>query len=194
MFERAFAKNGKRPTAKEWCNHLTYLMSILKACKKDENHVYFTNKGCGLCAVEAKFKLKLSAVEKEKKGEPKIRGFEVGNLTSEKTQIFKDMKKRAFSRLNKLSALFAFAHFVLWTLIPIYAFKYKDILSSKGFFIQILAGVLILKGTFWLLSVLQKKLPLLQNTVLFNMLKIYALINAVFCLFAINGFGILLIK
>lgn len=194
LFERAFTKNGKRPTAKEWYAHLGYLLNIIKQCKKDENHGYFTNKGCGLCAVEQKFKIKLSAVAKEKKEEPKIRGFEVGNLTTEKTQIFKDMKKRAFSRLNKLSALLAGLHFVIWTMLPVYAFKYKDALSSKGFFVQILVGVFILKGVFVLLGKLQKKLPLFQNTLLLNMLKIYALINAVICFFAINGFEILLIR
>ena len=194
MFERAFAKNGKRPTAKEWCNHLTYLMSIIKACKKDKNHVYFTNKGCGLCAVEQKFKLKFSEVKKEKQSEPKIRGFDVGNLTTEKMQIFKKMKQRAFDRLNKLSVLLVAAHFVLWTMIPVYVAKYKDVLSSRGIFIQILVGVLVLKAVFVFLSRIQRYLPLFQNTMLLNMLKIYALINAVICFFAINGFDALLIK
>jgi len=173
---------------------LNYLMSILKECKKDKNHVYFTNKGCGLCAVEEKFRVKFSEVEKEKKGEPKIRGFEVGNLTTEKTQIFKKMKQRAFGRLNRLGFLLAAMHFVLWTILPIYAAKYKDFLSAKGFFVQVLAAVVILKGVFSFLNYIQKVLPLFHNTVLLNMLKIYALINTIVCFFAINGFEILLIK
>ena len=196
MFERAFAKNGKRPTAKEWYSHLDYLLEVVKTrqCKKDKNHVYFTNKGCGLCAVEQKFKMKLSAVEKEKQGQQKLRGFEVGNLTTEKTQTFKQMKQRAFNRLNKLAVLLCVGHLVLWTILPIYAARFKDVLSSKGYFLQLLAGVLILKTIFVLLNKLQKFLPLLQNAALLYMLKIYAVFNAVVCFIVVNGIGWTLLK
>jgi len=194
MFERAFAKNGKRPTAKEWFNHLNYLYSNIKTCKKNPNHVYFTNKGCGLCAVEQKFHLKLSDVQKEKQEQQKVRGFEVGNLTTAKAQTFKQMKQRAFNRLNKLAFLLCVLHFVLWAILPIYVAKWKTVLASRGYFLQILAWVLILKIVFMLLNKIQKFLPLFQNTTLLYMLKIYAVFNAFICFFAVNGIHWIFLK
>ncbi|MBO4294739.1 MAG: hypothetical protein J5896_04770 [Alphaproteobacteria bacterium] len=194
MFERAFSKNGKRPTAKEWFQHLNYLCTILQPCKKDKNHFYFTNKGCGLCAVEQKFKLKLSDVAKEKQEQQKVRGFGISNLTSEKTRTFKQMKQQALNRLNKLAVLLCAVHLGLWTILPIYVAKFKDIVSSRGYFLQLLVGVLILKAVFVFFNKMQTFLPLLQNAALLYMLKLYAVFNAVVCFFVVNGISWTLLR
>lgn len=189
MFERAFAKKHKRPTAKEWYEHLKYLSEILKPCKKNPDHGYFTNKGCGLCAVEEKFRLKINEIKEEKAAPQKIRGFEVSTLTTEKTEALKKEKKREFVRLNKMAMLFIVCHLVLWAGLPIWLYQFKDMLTSRGYFVQMLAIILVLKGVFFLLDHAQKKLPLLQNQVLINMLKIYTLFNSVVGFLIFNQIG-----
>lgn len=79
LFDRAFVKGQKRPTAAEWQAELDFLLKNLKHCKKNPNHAYFTNKGCGLCVAEERLKANLKTI-KEKQAEPrKIRGFELKN-------------------------------------------------------------------------------------------------------------------
>ena len=186
MFERSFAKNQKRPTAKEWFEHLKYLDGIKKKCKKNPNHIYFTNKGCGLCAVEEKFKAKIASVKEEKAAPQKIRGIEVKALTTENTAALKKQKRREFVRLNKLALFFICLYFVFWGGLPVYLYQFSDILTAHGYFIQILALMLILKAVFFGLGKVQKYLPLMQNQVLMTMLKIYALMTAVVGFLIIN--------
>lgn len=67
LFERAFVKGLERPSAKEWQEHLWTLMHNLKPCKKNPNHVYFTSKGCGLCAAEERFRGTLKDIKNRRK-------------------------------------------------------------------------------------------------------------------------------
>ena len=189
MFERAFAKKQKRPTAKEWYEHLKYLSDILKPCKKNPDHGFFTNKGCGLCAVEERFKLKINAIKAQKDAPQKIRGFEVSSLTTEKAEALKKEKRREFIRLNKVALLFVFAHLIFWTGLPVWLYRFKSILTSKGYFVQMLAIALVMKSVFGILDWAQKKFPLLQNQALINMLKIYAFINSVVGFLIYNHIG-----
>jgi len=186
MFERAFTKRHKRPSAKEWYEHLEYLYTILKKCKKDPNHAYFTSKGCGLCAMEEKFRLQMNAMKAQKAAPKKIRGFDVSSLTTEKIIADKKEKRQEFMRLNKLAFLLIFCHFTLWGVAPIWLYQFRQVLISHGYFIQILILVLSLKGMFVFLNWLQKHLPLLQNQILTNMLKVYAVINALVCFCVVN--------
>ena len=84
MFERAFTKSAKRPTAYEWQEHLWKLMHHLRQCKNNPNHVYFTTKGCGLCMTDDKFYHDMHNKKKQIMGPEKIRGIEVDNLSQEK--------------------------------------------------------------------------------------------------------------
>ena len=191
MFERAFAKNKIRPTAKEWFEHLQYLDKILdkNKCKKNPDHAYFTNKGCGLCAVEEKFKKTISEVKEEKAAPQKIRGFELDALTTERTIALKKQKRREFVRLNKLALMFILGHFIFWGAMPVWLYRFRDVITSRGWFLQILLVLLLLKAMSFGVDFLQKHLPLLQNQVLINMIKIYAVANALICFILINGVG-----
>ena len=44
LFDRAFLKGQKRPSAKEWQEHMEYLFRNLKTCKQNPDHVYFTSR------------------------------------------------------------------------------------------------------------------------------------------------------
>ena len=186
MFERSFAKNQKRPTAKEWFEHLKYLDGIKKKCKKNPNHIYFTNKGCGLCAVEEKFKAKIALVKEEKAAPQKIRGIELEALTTEKRTALKKQKRREFVRLNKLALVFICLYFAFWGVLPVYLYRFSKILTANGYFIQILVLMFLFKAVFWALLKVQKCLPLMQNQVLMTMLKIYALVNGIVGFLIIN--------
>ena len=83
LFERAFTKDKKRPTALEWQAHLDYLLNHYKRCKKDKNHVYFTPKGCGLCMVAEKFKARMDNYKKQQQEPETVRGMEVKKLATE---------------------------------------------------------------------------------------------------------------
>ena len=186
MFDRAFVRNGDRPSAKEWYAHLEYLFKIIKPCEKNPDHFYFTSKGCGLCAVEEKFQYQLKNLQKEKIEAQKIRGLAPSELTTEKAQALKREKRREFVRLNKLALMLTIAHFALWGAVPLMLYRLRDILTVRGYFIQIFVWLIVLKTVFVILDGAKKYLPLFQNIVLVNMLKIYALINAVAAFLLVN--------
>lgn len=186
MFDCAFMKDKKRPTAEEWYHHLEDLLKNIKQCKKNPNHVYFTNKGCGLCAVEERVKIRLSQIQKEKKEPQTIRGIKIEELTTEKTAALKKEQKRTQSRLKKLAWFFILLYILVWTAAPVFLNHIKTYLTSNGIFAQILVWGLLLKGLFVLLDKISPKMPLLNNTLFSNMLKIYALLISVLSFIIIN--------
>ncbi len=196
LFDRAFMKKQNRPSAKEWYEHLAYLSSrkVYKQCKKNPNHGYFTAKGCGLCAMEDKFKADMNAVKKQKEAPQTIRGVEISELTTEKNLASKLKKRREFVRLNKLALGIIIFHFVFWASLPLLLYPIKDILTSQGYFLQMFVCAVVLKVVYVFLNWMQAKLPLLQNVVLLNMLKIYAFINVIMSFFVINGLGLSLFQ
>ena len=190
LFDRAFVKNQQRPSAKEWYEHLKFLSNEKhqKQCPKNSDHVYFTNKGCGLCAVEDKFQHRLQDLKKEKEEPQKIRGMNVADLTLEKNQAVKQQQQRELVRLNKLSLVLIFAHLLLWPVLPFVLCRYGAVLTSRGYFIQMFVWLLIIKGVFKLFDILPQHLPLFKHDILRQMLKIYALINALLCFWLMNNF------
>ena len=190
MFERAFSKDPHRPTAKEWYIHLNELSHNLKPCKKNPDHAYFTNKGCGLCAVEERVKIRLTQIKKEKTEPQTIRGIKVDDLTTEKTAAFKKEKKRETVRLKRLAYFLIFLYLLLWSITPVFLYPVKTYLTAHGVFLQILISVLFLKLLFILLDKAGTILPLLKNTVLTNMLKIYAALISVLTFWIINDFSL----
>ena len=187
LFDRAFFKNTKRPTAKEWQLHLEELIKNLKTCKKNPDHAYFTAKGCGLCAVEEKFKKDVQTVKAEKEAPQKIRGLEISELLNEKNTERKIQKHKQFVLLNKVALLFLVVYFVFWSCFLLMLYPLKEYITSKGYFLQILIGLFVLRFLFVGLNRLYEKLPLLKNMVLINMLKIYALMNTILAFFVLNG-------
>ncbi len=186
MFERAFSKDPHRPTAKEWYTHLDELSHNLKQCKKNPNHAYFTNKGCGLCAVEERVKIRLDQIKKEKTEPQTIRGLKIDELTTEKTAAFKKEKKRETARLKRLAYFLVILYISLWSIAPVLLYPAKTYLTAHGIFIQILALTLFLKLVFITLDKAGIFLPLLKNTVLTNMLKIYAALITVLTFWITN--------
>lgn len=195
LFDRAFSKDHKRPTAKEWYAHLDYLLKNIKQCKKNPNHAYFTNKGCGLCAVEERIQTRLSQIKKEKTEPQTIRGIKIDELTTEKNAAFKKEKKRESNRLKRLTVLLIVFYIFIWSTSPIFLHSIKNYLTAYGLFTQILIWTLFLKLIFILLNKIGSYLPLFKNTLLTNMLKIYALIISIlaFCVtndITLKSFGI----
>lgn len=190
LFDRAFMKNQKRPTAREWQLHLESLFQNLKTCKKNADHIYFTPKGCGLCAMEEKFAHNLSEIKKEKESPQKIRGMEISELTTEKTLEHKKEQQKKFIKLNKLALLFIAFQFIFFVSLPFILYPFRETLSQYGYFIQVFFFLLILRVFHLLLKKAENKLPLLKNIILINMLHFYAIINIIICFFVINQLGI----
>ncbi|MBR1915680.1 MAG: hypothetical protein IJ830_04510 [Alphaproteobacteria bacterium] len=190
LFDRAFVKGQKRPSAKEWYEHLKWLSrdNNLKKCKKNSAHVYFTNKGCGLCAVEDKFKHHINDLKKQRQEPQKIRGMVVSDLTLEKNQALKKQQRREFVRLNKLALVLTFVHLLFWSLCPLILCKYAKGLTAFGYFAQIALWLVILKAVFYCLDMMRRYLPLFKKDILFQMLKIYVVINAFISFWLLNEF------
>ena len=186
LFDRAFCKGQKRPTAKEWKEHLEYLFRNLKTCKKNPDHIYFTSKGCGLCAMEERFKQKIAVVREEKNTPPKIRGLSVSDLSTETNERLKKEHRQKVIRTNKFALgvlIFAMLFFALLTFIlkPI-----KHIITAAGLSVQLLIMCLIVYGIFIITDYGKQKIPLLQLNGLTDMLKIYVIITLLTTFIVIN--------
>ncbi len=186
MFERAFSKGGQRPSAYEWQEHLWKLMHNLKFCKKDNNHVYFTSKGCGLCMVEEKFIVDMKDKQRQKETPQMIRGLEVSALSEENMKRTKQEKLLADIRtrnitIGLISLYMLFFTFLSWILQPL-----SEFISSCGFGLQAFSITLIMLGIHFLIKKYSPISPLLQNKGLTQMLQAYAFFCMIICLIIIN--------
>ena len=188
LFDRAFMNDQKRPTAKEWQEHLEELSTQLKDCKNNPDHIYFTAKGCGLCAIEEKIKQKLQKVKDESQKPIKIRGMDISELSDEKNKELKKQKHREFIKLNKITLLGIVAYFIFFGAISFILKPYQELIASRGYFLQLLIIAIITRLIYKLTEVLPQKLPLLKNDILINMLRIYAPINLLVCFIILNDF------
>ena len=186
LFERAFTKDCKRPTAYEWQEHLWKLMHGLKQCKNNPNHVYFTSKGCGLCSIEEKFVKNLTEKKKEKETPEKIRGIEISRLTPEKVR-----EEKLQQQTHSLKMQHIFYGLCLFYLM-FFAFLYKmllplrDIFHSLGLGIQLLGIFGILAGIHSLLKKGQTFFSILKNKIINDTLLVYALIWLLTTLVLVN--------
>ena len=187
LFDRAFMKDQNRPTAKEWQEHLEELFKQLKTCKSNPDHVYFTSKGCGLCAMEEKIKLKLQKVKDESQKPLTIRGLEISELSDEKNKEIKIQKHKEFIKINKLTLIGIVLYLVFFALLSVILKPYAVVLTGYGYFPQLLFVAVFMRMIYKLADVLPQKLPLLKNDILISMLKIYALINVLVTFIILNG-------
>ena len=187
LFDRAFMKDQNRPSAKEWQEHLEELFKQLKTCKSNPDHVYFTSKGCGLCAMEEKIKLKLQKVKDESQKPLTIRGLEISELSDEKNKEIKIQKHKEFIKINKLTLIGIVLYLVFFALLSVILKPYSAVLTSYGYFPQLLFVAVFMRVIYKLADVLPQKLPLLKNDILLSMLKIYALINVLVTFIILNG-------
>lgn len=138
LFDRAFVKGQKRPTAAEWQMELDYLLRNLKQCKKNPNHAYFTNKGCGLCVAEERLKANLKTI-KEKQTEPKkIRGFGLDELSKENLKQQVQNEQRSQRIVYVLIMLYS----LLMTFFPRIMASYKAELEQIGISLQLVVYIL----------------------------------------------------
>ncbi|MBQ8750017.1 MAG: hypothetical protein IJZ30_00060 [Alphaproteobacteria bacterium] len=176
LFDRAFVKGQVRPSALEWQVELSNLLKNVKRCKKNPNHVYFTNKGCGLCVAEEKLKSNLRTI-KEKNAEPKkIRGFEVNKLSRENLEKDKILHSLSEKKAMQITYGLIMFYSLLVTFLPRIVIFYKEQLKSIGISIQLIVYILF----FEILHVLIKKYKrVLVRRV--GVLTVNALITYTYC-------------
>ena len=149
LFDRAFVKGQKRPTALEWQAELDYLLKNIKQCKKNPNHSYFTNKGCGLCVAEEKFKANLKNIQ-EKNAEPKkIRGFEVNKLSKESLREDKKHQRRSEKRIMRATYFFIMFYSLMMTFYPRICLYYHKELQTIGISLQLIVYILFFNFLHW---------------------------------------------
>lgn len=142
LFDRAFVKGQKRPSALEWQAELDFLLKNIKRCKKNPNHVYFTNKGCGLCVADERLKANLKVI-KEKKAEPqKIRGIEIKKLSKESLQEDRIHQLENEKRAVKITYGVVTLYSLLFTFFPRIMMEYKEALKDIGISIQLIVYIL----------------------------------------------------
>lgn len=186
LFERAFSKGGKRPSAYEWQEHLWKLMHNLKQCKHNNNHVHFTSKGCGLCIVEDKFYHDMHDIKKQKQTPEMVRGVEVSSLSVENMQKNKKERLALNTKIQKLTIA------IIGAYLLIFAFSYKLMGLMAEKIIELGLGVQAIFTTFTLLLVnhlfhkYEEDIPLFKNRTVTQMLQVYALICIIIALVSIN--------
>lgn len=190
LFDRAFFKGQKRPGAHEWQLHLESLFRTLKVCKKNSDHVYFTAKGCGLCAVEEKFERKIAAVKEEKESPAKVRGMALKDISNEENRRQRLQKQRQFIMLHKIAFVGIMFYLAFWGSISFMLMPFQKILTAGGISVQLLVLLILSSGVYAIGSKLQEKLPLLKHQGLLRMLEIYALINLIAMFILLNNLSI----
>lgn len=181
LFDRAFMCGQERPSAKEWLDHLWYLLHNLKQCKQNPNHVYFTSKGCGLCAAEEKLAHQLSKVKQESVEPQKIRGLELSAISSEEVARNKAVQERENKRQKQWGIAGIILYLGFFGLLHSLLFPYRENIVALGIGLQSIACLLFLIGIHKLLKSQSSKIPYLQNRILVNILFFYA----IFCMIVI---------
>lgn len=153
LFDRAFVKGQKRPSALEWQAELDYLLKNIKHCKKNPNHAYFTNKGCGLCVAEEKLKANLNIIKEKNAEPPKIRGFEINKLSKESLKENKLQQQQTEKRTMQITYFCVMFYSLLMTFFPRICLQYKPELKEIGLSLQLIVYILF----FNLLHALVKK-------------------------------------
>ena len=186
MFERAFTKGGKRPTAYEWQEHLWKLMHHLRQCKNNPNHVYFTAKGCGLCIMEDKFYHDMHDIKKQKQTPEKIRGIKVTDLSQEKINHDKSVKQALDIKMQRISIAVVAVYLLFFGLLFKIIQPLQDILHELGIGLQAIIATLGLMGVHHLIYKYQEQIPLFKNKGITDMLQVFALICVIVALVSIN--------
>jgi len=186
MFDRAFVCGQERPTAKEWQEHLWYLLHNLKQCKQNHNHVYFTSKGCGLCAAEERLAYQLNKVKKESAEPQKVRGMELSEISLEEVTRQKEEQKQE----NKKIKYWSISGIVLYTLLFGGLFyilsPYKEAIISVGIGLQIVIMLLSMMGIHRFINFIASKINYINNRILTNMMVAYAVICLLIVFISLN--------
>lgn len=186
LFERAFVKGGIRPNAKEWQEHLYYLLHNMKTCKKDPNHIYFTSKGCGQCIAEERFKGTLNDIRRQKETPQMVRGMEISSLSVENLKKNKQEKALENHKIKNISIGAIIIYMLFFTFLYKILEPLNDVILSMGMGIQTIITTFVMLGINKLVHLYGSKLPMLQNKALTQMLQVYALICIIIALVSLN--------
>lgn len=186
LFERAFVKGGIRPSAREWQEHLHYLMHNLKTCRKDTNHAYFTAKGCGLCVAEERFKETLLDVKKQRETPQMVRGMEISSLSVENLRRNKEEKKIEDIRMQHISYAVITVYMLFFTFLFKILSGIEETVREAGLGIQAILTTFVMLGINKALHKYRDRMPLFQNKALTQMLQVYALICMIIALVTID--------
>ena len=186
LFDRAFVKGMKRPTAAEWEKHLRYLLQNLRQCKKNQNHVYFTSKGCGLCLMEEKFKLDMIERQNLLQTPKTVRGLELDKITPEKVEEEKQQRHKKEVLANYITFFSIIVYLLVFGLSSFILYPLSSILKQLGIGLQIILVVFIMMGIHWLFKSIKSYVPFFRYDFLPLLLKIYAFICLLISIIVVN--------
>ena len=194
MFEKSFTKGNKCPSALEWQNKLENILKHLRKCKKDNNHAYFTPKGCGHCIVNEKLNASLENYKKQQQEPQTIRGIDVSKISTKKILEEKKNKENITTRLHYLFYVFIFSYLVFFTTLYKLVFPIKEFLENIGISAQVIIIIICTGVINKTLESLKKYIPKLNNPNVISMLQIYAIICLIITLISINSIPLNLFK
>ena len=186
LFERAFVRGGKRPSAEEWQKHLHYLLKNLKPCPKNQDHSYFTAKGCGLCVAEERFRGRLQAESQKIHTPQTLRGMEISALSVESMEKDRAKKRHDAIKIQRITLAGIALYFIFFGLLFQILQPLADMLKNIGFAAQAFIITLVMFAINRFIRTYQKKLPLLKNRGLTQMLQVYAFICLIVALLFFN--------
>ncbi len=186
MFDVAFSKKYKRPMATDWQRHLWKILSEIKVCKKNKDHNYWTNKGCGLCAVDNKFFHNMAEKIEDKKKEKLIRGKTLVELTTEHTTQEKNVAMQEAKKKNYLSVAIALIYTLLLGGFYNVVAPFKDAIKKVGLSAQVVFIVLFLVLINILIKKIDDNISFLKSAQVKIVVQIYALICFMISFIIIN--------
>ncbi len=186
LFDRAFVKGMKRPTAAEWERHLRNLLQNLRPCKKNSDHAYFTSKGCGLCLMDEKFKSDMQERRQQLQTPKTVRGLEIDKMSPEQMEQEKIMERRRVIRANHITAAAVVIYLLFFGLVHFMAAPFAEALKTAGIGVQAIGITLIMVAIHRLFQKLRPKVPLFRYETLPLLLEVYAFICLLVALIAVN--------
>ena len=186
LFDRAFVKGMKRPSAAEWERHLRNLLQNLRPCKKNPDHAYFTSKGCGLCLMEEKFKSDMRERRAQLQTPKPVRGLEIENMTPEKMEAEKQLRHQKLIRANHITAAAVAVYLVFFGMLHFMFAPLAETLTKAGIGLQMIGIILIMSGIHKIFKKIRPKVPLFRYDLLPLLLEVYAFICMLVTLIAVN--------
>ena len=193
LFDRAFVRGMKRPSAQEWEIHLRKLIGNLRKCKKNHNHVYFTSKGCGLCMMEEKIKSTLTDVRKQFQNPKTIRGVTEESLSPEKIAQNKNEQIKKLKTVNQISAVIICIYIIFWSFLYLILKPAAPYINSVGIGIQAVLITLTMMLIYRGLKKFSTRVPLLSYPAFTTALFVYPLLCAIISSLALNDLPVELI-
>lgn len=186
LFERAFCKDCKRPTAFEWQEHLWKLMHSLKKCHNNPDHVYFTSKGCGLCMIDNKFNKKINELKKQKNEPETLRGIQIEQMNTATIQAQKERIRLMDNKMQILFAVMCLVYLLFFTFLYKILTLFKEDLSHIGLGIQLMTVTLVLYALTKLFKFAERYFKPLHNKIIVNVLLVYAFVWTVIAIILSN--------